>query len=41
MKNKKNNLAINGGEKSVKKTFSWPVFDENDVHAVTDICEKR
>src|SRR5688572_241571 len=31
------NLAINGGEKSVKKTFSWPVFDESDVQAVTDI----
>ncbi|MEX2230591.1 MAG: DegT/DnrJ/EryC1/StrS family aminotransferase [Cyclobacteriaceae bacterium] len=32
-------LAIHGGEKSVKKTFSWPVFDESDVQAVTDIAK--
>jgi len=30
-------LAIHGGEKTVKKTFPWPVFDESDVQAVTDV----
>lgn len=28
-------LAINGGEKTVKKVFPWPVFDDSDVEAVT------
>ena len=27
-------LAIHGGEKTVTKTFPWPVFDESDVKAV-------
>ena len=30
-------LAIHGGEKTVKKTFPWPVFDETDVQAVADV----
>src|SRR5690242_5493573 len=25
-------------QKSVTKTFSWPVFDESDVNAVTDVA---
>lgn len=35
---KNNKLAIHGGEKSVTKKFSWPLFDENDIQAVTDIA---
>lgn len=34
----KHQLAINGGEKTVKKNFPWPIFDESDVDAVTDIA---
>ncbi len=30
-------LAIHGGEKTVKKTFPWPVFDETDVQAVAGV----
>ena len=30
-------LAIHGGEKTVKKTFRWPVFDESDVQAVAGV----
>ncbi|OGD21399.1 MAG: aminotransferase DegT [Candidatus Aminicenantes bacterium RBG_16_63_16] len=30
-------LAIHGGEKTVKKTFPWPVFDDGDVKAVADV----
>lgn len=30
-------LAINGGEKTVQRTFPWPVFDDSDVDAVTAI----
>ena len=35
----KNELAINGGGKTVKKTFPWPVFDDSDVEAVTAITK--
>lgn len=31
-------LAINGGQKTVRNTFPWPVFDDNDVEAVTAIA---
>lgn len=34
----KNDLAIYGGEKTVRKAFSWPVFDQRDVEAVTAIA---
>ena len=34
----KNDLAINGGEKTVTRTFTWPVFDETDVQAVTEVA---
>lgn len=30
-------LAINGGKKSIKKTFSWPIYDEQEVNAVSEI----
>ena len=33
----KQNLAINGGPKTIKKEFPWPVFDETDVNAVAEI----
>ncbi len=35
----KKHLAINGGDKAVKKNFTWPLFDENDVRAVTHVAE--
>ena len=35
----KQQLAINGGARTVKKKFSWPVFDESDVNAVTEIAK--
>jgi dTDP-4-amino-4,6-dideoxygalactose transaminase len=31
-------LAINGGPKTVTTNFSWPVFDEQDVQTVTDVA---
>ena len=34
-----NKLAINGGEKTIDKNFDWPVFDESDVLAVTEIAK--
>lgn len=34
----KNELAINGGNKTVTRTFSWPLFDEADVQAITDVA---
>ncbi|ADB42535.1 DegT/DnrJ/EryC1/StrS family aminotransferase [Spirosoma linguale] len=30
-------LAIHGGEKAVKTTFPWPIYDEQDVQAVADL----
>lgn len=33
----KKQLAINGGKKTVNKTFNWPLFDERDVQAVTQV----
>ena len=34
----KETLAINGGPKTIDKTFPWPVFNETDVQAVTEIA---
>ncbi len=34
-----NTLAINGGDKTIDKNFDWPVFDESDVLAVTEIAK--
>lgn len=31
-------LAINGGPKAVTTNFSWPLFDEQDIQAVTDVA---
>ncbi|GAB3981466.1 DegT/DnrJ/EryC1/StrS family aminotransferase [Spirosoma terrae] len=33
----KEQLAINGGDRVVKGSFPWPVFDEQEVQAVADI----
>ena len=33
----KQNLAINGGPKTIDKNFPWPIFDETDVNSVTEI----
>lgn len=34
----KDQLAIYGGPKTVQKSFDWPIFDGNDVHAVTEVA---
>jgi dTDP-4-amino-4,6-dideoxygalactose transaminase len=33
----KQNLAINGGQKTIDKIFPWPIFDETEVNTVADI----
>lgn len=33
----KQNLAINGGPKTIDKVFPWPVFDNTDIDAVADV----
>ena len=33
----KNDLAINGGQKTVTKNFDWPLFDEKDIQAVSNV----
>lgn len=33
----KNELAVNGGPKTVDRNFPWPVFDETDVNAIIDV----
>jgi dTDP-4-amino-4,6-dideoxygalactose transaminase len=33
----RNNLAINGGSKTIDKNFDWPVFDNTDVDAVAAV----
>jgi len=33
----KQNLAINGGPKTIDKNFGWPVYDESDVDVVAEI----
>lgn len=30
-------LALHGGPKAVKSTFSWPIFDETEVQAVAEV----
>lgn len=35
----KNDLAINGGKKTVARSFTWPLFDESDVQAVTQVAQ--
>jgi dTDP-4-amino-4,6-dideoxygalactose transaminase len=33
----KQNLAINGGPKTIERNFEWPVFDESEANAVADV----
>ncbi|TLU98758.1 DegT/DnrJ/EryC1/StrS family aminotransferase [Dyadobacter luticola] len=32
-------LAINGGPKTISKTFNWPIYDEQEVNAVAAIVQ--
>ncbi len=32
-------LAINGGVKTISKSFNWPVFDESDIQAITKVAQ--
>ncbi len=34
----KEHLAINGGKKTIEKNYNWPVFDESDVAAITEVA---
>jgi dTDP-4-amino-4,6-dideoxygalactose transaminase len=36
---KKEDLAINGGPKTINKEFPWPIYDQTEVDAVTDIVK--
>jgi dTDP-4-amino-4,6-dideoxygalactose transaminase len=33
----KQDLAINGGSKTIDKNFEWPVFDETEINAVAEV----
>jgi len=33
----KQDLAINGGLKTIDKNFAWPLFDETEINAVADV----
>jgi dTDP-4-amino-4,6-dideoxygalactose transaminase len=35
----KNDLAINGGPKTLNKNFDWPVFDNNEIKAISEITK--
>jgi len=35
----KKDLAIHGGPKTITKNFDWPVFDEHEVKAITEITK--
>ena len=32
-------LAIHGGPKTVTKTFPWPIVEESDIRAVSDVLK--
>ena len=34
----KQQLAIHGGPKTIDKQFNWPIFDDTDINAVTEIA---
>ena len=34
----KEQLAINGGSKTLSKNFSWPIYDERDVAAISEVA---
>lgn len=35
----KDQLAINGGPKTLDKQFGWPIFDDTDINAVAEIAK--
>lgn len=35
----KEQLAINGGPKTINKSFSWPVFDDSDINAIAKVAK--
>ena len=35
----KNDLAINGGPKTITKNFDWPIFDDKEIKAISEITE--
>lgn len=39
MEDKKQQLAINGGPKTLDREFNWPIFDDKDINAVTEIAQ--
>ena len=34
-----NNLAINGGPKTINKKFEWPIFGDDEVKAISEITK--
>lgn len=36
---KTEDLAINGGPKTIEKLFPWPVYDDKEINAVTEIVK--
>ncbi|MBV6642346.1 MAG: DegT/DnrJ/EryC1/StrS family aminotransferase [Cyclobacteriaceae bacterium] len=35
----KEQLAINGGPKTINKKFNWPIFDQSDVEAIQEVAQ--
>ena len=35
----KNDLAINGGPKTITRNFEWPLFDKNEIEAISEITK--
>jgi len=35
----KNDLAINGGPKTLNKNFCWPIFDDREIKAISEITK--
>jgi dTDP-4-amino-4,6-dideoxygalactose transaminase len=35
----KDQLAINGGPKTINKEFAWPIFDNDDINAITEVAK--
>ncbi len=39
MEDIKQQLAINGGEKTLNKKFPWPIFDQTDLEAIGEVAK--
>ncbi|MCG8308404.1 MAG: DegT/DnrJ/EryC1/StrS family aminotransferase [Cytophagales bacterium] len=39
MEDLKQQLALNGGPKTMKKEFPWPIFDDKDIDAIVEVAE--